>query len=154
MPGGVDLRFDPVLGLLFDRQQHIMRPSASAPWTSTSKKVVNRLPACAGNGRCRYSSHAKNGPLPAIGIDELIAFDNGQHRITVYSPLHDFAELISWQVFSDDQYPYGYRDEELEKAEPRLIAAGDFEGDGRYDLMLISQDRWLIYLGQDEGAAK
>ena len=147
MPGGRDLIFDPVLGLIFDREQQLMRLGVGAPWGLALKKVIDYLPgedlADAGIHRLRKVD------LNGDGRQELVVFDHAQHRVTAYRPTHDFSQMISWQVFSDEQYPYGYRDDEL-RAEPRLISAGDFDGDGKQDLFLVSHDRLLIYLAKKE----
>ena len=145
MPGGRNLIFDPVLGLMFDREQDLMRLHDGAPWTLSLKQVIDYLPGEELDEAGIHRLHKLD--MNGDGSDELVVFDHAQHRVSLYSPAHDFVQMASWQVFSDELYPYGYRDEEL-RPEPRFIAAGDFDGDGRQDLFLVSQDRLLIYFAQ------
>ena len=60
---------------------------------------------------------------------------------------------VSWQVFEDRKYPYDGGDSKELVAEPRRVAGLDADGDGRRDLVLISQDRLVIYMGHDDASS-
>lgn len=150
LPGGRRLITDPHLGLVLEREQSLVRLHAGRPWELQVRHVID------------YEAHSDGADEDEAGIyrmlsaditgdgrRELVAFDDAQHRITIYDPAQAFAPLWSWQVFTDEHYPYGYRRNEI-RPQPRLLAAGDLTGDGRNDLIMVAQDRLLIYFAANE----
>jgi hypothetical protein len=57
---------------------------------------------------------------------------------------------VSWKVFEDRKYPYDGGESKDMVAEPRRIAALNADGDAARDLVMISQDRLVVYLGKDK----
>jgi hypothetical protein len=53
-------------------------------------------------------------------------------------------------VFEDRKYPYDGGQSKDMVSEPRLVAGLNADGDAARDLVMISQDRLVIYLGRDE----
>ena len=58
---------------------------------------------------------------------------------------------MSWKVFEDRKYPYDGGESKDLVAEPRRTAGLDADGDESRDLVMLSQDRLVIYLGRDPG---
>ncbi|TVR11301.1 MAG: VCBS repeat-containing protein [Planctomycetota bacterium] len=148
LPGGRSLVTDPHLDLVLEREQSLVRLHAGQPWELQMRHVIDYE----GKGE----NEDEGGIYRIRGIDvtgdgrrELLAFDDAQHRVTVYDPAQDFIPLWSWQVFTDEHYPYGYRRNEI-RPQPRLAAAGDLTGDGRNDLIMVAHDRLLIYFAAAE----
>lgn len=78
--------------------------------------------------------------LDGDGRDELALLDQDIHgvHVLVATP-GDLQRALSFPVFEErEDMPPTY--------EPREIAAGDVDGDGRVDLVLIAHDRVLIYI--------
>jgi hypothetical protein len=91
------------------------------------------------------ASRICSAPLP--GGDALLIHDDPAHRLAAFSA--SGSPLAAWPVFDDASYPYGSDSDGTKAAvaEPRAIAGGDLDGDGRPDLVLLCHDRVLIYLG-------
>jgi hypothetical protein len=77
--------------------------------------------------------------------------DDRKHQLTalVRRP-EGLQRSVTWKVFEDRKYPYDGGDSKDLVAEPRRIAGLDADGDGRRDLVMVSQDRLVVYLGSDE----
>jgi hypothetical protein len=87
--------------------------------------------------------------------DELLVIDDARRGMTAFSVIDGGASLrrlLSWPVYENRAYPYG-GDRPSREAEPRELAAGDVDGDGRRDLVMVIHDRVLIYLGGRPAAA-
>ena len=84
--------------------------------------------------------------------DELLASDDGRRGLVAFAVApggRGLRQLAAWPVYENRAYPYGGGDEKNPReAEPRAIAAGDFDGDGARDLALVIHDRLLFYLGR------
>ncbi len=148
LPGGNRVVTDPHLGLVLEREQSLVRLSAGRPWELQMRQVID-YEGKGDNDDDSGIHRIASADVTGDGRHELLAFDDAQHRITIYDPAQGFAPLWSWQVFTDQRYPYGYRHNEM-RPEPRLAAAGDLTGDGRQDLILITHDRLLIYYAAQE----
>ena len=148
LPGGRSLVIDPHLGMVLERDQSLVRLYDGRPWELLVRQVIDYKGQ--GEGDDEGGIHRiASADITGDGRRELLAFDDTQHRITIYDPSQEFAPLWSWQVFTDTRYPYGYRQNEM-RPEPRLAAAGDLTGDGRHDLILVTHDRLLIYYAAQE----
>ena len=83
------------------------------------------------------------------GIDELLMFDDILHECHAYvREDNTWKPLYSWQMFSDEAYPYGYMNEEALRGEPRMITALEMNGDGYPELALLAHDRLIVYLSK------
>ena len=90
------------------------------------------------------------------GGEDVLLCDDRRHQLTALLRHPDpdtgstkLERNVSWQVFEDRKYPYDGGDSKELVSEPRRVVGLDADGDGRRDLVLISQDRLVIYLGQD-----
>ena len=59
---------------------------------------------------------------------------------------------VTWRVFDDRKYPYDGGGSQDLVPEPRRAVGLDADGDRVRDLVLVSQDRLVIYLGRDDTA--
>ena len=83
------------------------------------------------------------------GNEDVLLCDDKRHEFTgAHATDKELKELISWQVFEDQAYPYG-GEHESQVTEPRAVVGLDADGDGRPDLALLCQDRLLIYMSKD-----
>ena len=88
------------------------------------------------------------------GTDELLLFDDIRHEIHLYQRADtSWSRRLSWQVFTDEAYPYGYRADEALRGEPRAWAVLDMDGDGSGELMLLCHDRLIAYISSDLDSA-
>lgn len=90
------------------------------------------------------------GDLNADGRPDLILIDTAEHvveLVTLARP-STLVRALSFKVFEQKSS----RRERDADVEPRDLAVGDLDGDGRQDLVLIVHDRILIYR-QDPGKA-
>jgi hypothetical protein len=72
------------------------------------------------------------------GAEDVAVLDSDLHGVQIYlAPGIDRA--LAFPVFEDE-------DADADLREPREVAAGDIDGDGRADLVLCAFDRVLIYL--------
>jgi len=149
-PTAVGLRGDPVLGLVLVDQERIVRLSRGEPW---ELKLIESV-----DGRVGRRSGVSESTIHRIlvtdidgdGGDDVALCDDRRHELTaLVRGAEGLRRSVTWKVFEDRKYPYdGGESRDLE-AEPRRIAGLDADGDGARDLVLVSQDRLLIYLGKD-----
>jgi hypothetical protein len=59
---------------------------------------------------------------------------------------------VTWKVFEDRKYPYDGGESKGMVSEPRRVAGLNADGDAARDLVMVSQDRLVIYLGTDKEA--
>ncbi|MEO6811219.1 MAG: VCBS repeat-containing protein, partial [Isosphaeraceae bacterium] len=88
------------------------------------------------------------GDLNADGRTDLTLIDTAEHvveLITLARP-SDLVRALTFKVFEQKST----RRERDANIEPRDLAIGDLDGDGRQDLVLVVHDRILIYR-QDPG---
>lgn len=156
LPAGSGLRHDPVLGLVLVDQERIVRLASGEPWELELVESVD--------GRVGRRSGVRESTIHRIlttdvdgdGGDDVLLCDDRRHQLTAM--LRHAADAggmklersVSWQVFEDRKYPYDGGDSKELVAEPRRVAGLDADGDGRRDLVLVSQDRLVIYLAHDD----
>ncbi|MGC3966719.1 MAG: hypothetical protein QM775_04920 [Pirellulales bacterium] len=150
LSGGIGLRQDRVLGLVLIDGDRIARLSPGRPW---ELKLIDTI-----DGRRGRPSGVKEATIHRFltadvdgdGRDEVILCDDRKH---LFSAMERFGaelrEIVAWQVFEDQAYPYGEERSSVPVAEPRGMAAFDADGDGHQDLGLLSQDRLLLYVGRE-----
>lgn len=150
LSGGVALRQDRVLGLFLIDGDRIVRLSPGKPW---ELKLIDTI-----DGRQGRPSGVKESTihrfltadLTGNKLDDLLLCDDRRHQITVLQRRDgELRDIVSWQVFEDQAYPYGEEKSSVPVAEPRSVAAFDADADGNADLALLCQDRLLIYLGRE-----
>jgi len=160
-PAGSMLEGDPVLGVVLVDQERIVRLSRGEPWELGLVESID--------GRVGRRSGVRESTIHRIlvtdvdgdGGDDMLLCDDRRHQLTAMlrRPADEGAAArldrsVSWRVFDDRKYPYdGGGSQEL-VAEPRRAAALDADGDGVRDLVLVSQDRLVVYLGRDAAAAE
>jgi hypothetical protein len=157
LPTGTGLMQDPVLGLVLVDQERIVRLAHGAPWELQLAESVD--------GRIGRRSGVRESTIHRIiatdvdgdGGDDVLLCDDRRHQLTALLRHSETAgdppalqRSVSWQVFEDRKYPYDGGDSKELVAEPRRVAGLDADGDGCRDLVLISHDRLVIYMGQDE----
>lgn len=150
IPSAAALRRDPILGLFLIDADHVTRLGAGRPW---ELKLVDTL-----DGRIGRPSGVKEATVHRVlatdvdgdGSDEVLLCDDRRHQLTVLRRKeNDFESIASWQVFEDKKYPYGDDSAEAHVSEPRSVLAFDADGDSLRELALLSQDRLVIYVGQE-----
>jgi hypothetical protein len=149
-PVGGTLRDDPVLGMVLIDQDRIVRLSHGEPW---ELKLLDSI-----DGRIGRRSGVSESTIHRIlatdmdgdGNDDVALCDDRKHQLTalVRTPA-GLDRSVSWKVFDDRKYPYDGGESKDLTSEPRIIAGLDADGDEARDLVLVSQDRLLIYLGND-----
>ena len=90
------------------------------------------------------------GDLNNDGHPDIVLIDTAEHfvEIVTYAGQADLTRAISFKVFERKSFRGGG-----DPMEPRDLAVGDVDGDGRQDLVLIVHDRVLVYR-QDAGRKK
>ena len=90
------------------------------------------------------------GDLNADGKPDVVLTDVAEHfvEIATFTDKADLARTIAFKVFERKA-----RRSAADLIEPRDLALGDVDGDGRSDLVLVVHDRILIYR-QDPGPEK
>ncbi|HEY4311490.1 MAG TPA: hypothetical protein VGN12_18725 [Pirellulales bacterium] len=148
-PGGSQLLFDSVLGLMLVDQESVIRLGRGRPWELTLKDSFD--------GRVGRPSGVKEPAIHRIattdvtgdGQEDVILFDDARHQVTVLGRGEKgLVALGSWKVFDDRTYPYGGK-EEQQITEPRVVIGLDADGDHVQDLALLCQDRLIIYIARE-----
>jgi len=151
LPGGVALRNDPVLGLFLIDGDRLLRLTPGKPW---ELKLVDTI-----DGRKGRPSGVKEATIHRVittdltgdGIDEAILCDDRRHQFTALERRDgELRDLVSWQVFEDQAYPYGEERSSVPVSEPRTAIGFDADGDEFRDMALLSQDRLVIYVGRED----
>ena len=149
-PAGTLLRNDPVLGLVLVDQERIVRLSRGRPW---ELKLLESI-----DGRVGRRSGVSESTIHRIlvtdldgdGSQDVALCDERKHQLTALLRTPDALQRsVSWRVFEDRKYPYDGGESKDLVAEPRRIAGFNADGDAARDLVMISQDRLVIYLGKD-----
>lgn len=150
-PAGAALEGDPVLGVVLVDQDRIVRLSRGQPW---QLKLLESIDGRVGrrSGVSETTIHrVLVTDLDGDGADDAALCDDRKHQLTaLLRRPESLQRSVTWKVFEDRKYPYDGGDSKDLVAEPRRIAGLDADGDGRRDLAMVSQDRLVIYLGNDE----
>jgi hypothetical protein len=151
-PAGTTLEGDPVLGVVLVDQDRVVRLSRGQPW---QLKLLESIDGRVGrrSGVSETTIHrVLVTDLDGDGADDAALCDDRKHQLTALLRRPDSLQRsVTWKVFEDRKYPYDGGESKDLVAEPRRIAGLDADGDGRRDLAMVSQDRLVIYLGNDEG---
>lgn len=150
--GGMKLANDNILGLLVVDREHLV---SLRDGKSHKLELVDSIDSRVGrpSGVREATIHRMFiTDVTGDGQDEIVLTDDRRHQLTVLQPTADGMEaLVSWPVYEDKTYPYGHGVSGDLVREPRQVQGLDFENDGKQDLILLSHDRLLIYLGAKEG---
>ena len=147
--GGESLVEDPVLGIVLVDADRITRLS---PGVGDKLKLLETLDS--DTGRPASADDAAIQRIDAVdvtgdGQEELILHDDQHHQITVLERKDaQLVPLLSWPVFEDKAYPYGYEKQQA-AGEPRVVLALDVDGDRNTDLAMLCHDRLIIYLARE-----
>jgi hypothetical protein len=150
-PAGASLRDDPVLGVVLVDQERVVRLSRGEPW---ELKLLESIDGRIGrrSGVSESTIHRIQATdLDGDGRDDVALCDDRKHQLTALlrHGTEPLERSVSWKVFEDRKYPYDGGDSKDLVAEPRRIAGLDADGDQARDLVMLSQDRLVIYLGRD-----
>jgi len=150
---GRALTLDPSLGLLLSTGQGLLRLSEGR---RNQLDVVQSIDARAGrpaSARDATVHRVAALDLTGDGVAEAVLADDQTHELTALRRGGDdddtYTPLMSWQVYENQAYPYGGMGSDDTENEPRAIDSLDLDGDGRRDLVMLAQDRLLIYLGEE-----
>ena len=157
LPGGSRLADHPVLGLLLVAGDTVTHLSPGEPFDLDLVQSVDTTER-------RQTSLDEFTPVRFFvtdvtgdGTDDVLLIDDERHRVTLLTLENGQLESrFSWQVFDDTTYPYagGGRDYMMGRRsgrnDPRYFLGLDLDGSGHQDLVILSQDRLLIYLGRDK----
>jgi hypothetical protein len=150
-PAGTGLRWDPALGMVLVDQERIVRLSRGLPW---ELKLLESI-----DGRIGRRSGVSESTIHRILVtdldgdatDDVALCDDRKHQLTALLRRADGLERsVSWKVFEDRKYPYDGGESKDMVPEPRRIAGLDADGDGDRDLAMVSQDRLVVYLANDD----
>ena len=158
-PAGTALEGDPVLGVVLVDQERIVRLSRGEPWELELVESVD--------GRVGRRSGTRESTIHRILVtdvdgdrgDDVLLCDDRRHQLSAMlrRPGSDGAAAtlersVTWRVFDDRKYPYDGGGSQDLVPEPRRAVGLDADGDRVRDLVLVSQDRLVIYLGRDDTA--
>lgn len=158
-PAGTALEGDPVLGVVLVDQERIVRLSRGEPWALELVESVD--------GRVGRRSGTRESTIHRILVtdvdgdrgDDVLLCDDRRHQLSAMlrRPGGDGAAAtlersVTWRVFDDRKYPYDGGGSQDLVPEPRRAVGLDADGDRFRDLVLVSQDRLVIYLGRDDAA--
>jgi hypothetical protein len=150
-PAGAALRDDPVLGMMLVDQERVVRLSRGEPW---ELKLLESIDGRIGrrSGVSESTIHRIQATdLDGDGRDDVTLCDDRKHQLTAllrHGP-EALERSVSWKVFEDRKYPYDGGESKDLVAEPKRIAGLDADGDKARDLVMLSQDRLVVYLGHD-----
>ena len=150
-PAGNSLRGDPLLGLMLVDQERIVRLSRGQPWRL---KLLESVDGRVGrrSGVSESTIHRIQATdLDGDGNEDVALCDDRKHQLTALLRAADgsLQRSVTWKVFEDRKYPYDGGESKDLVAEPRRIAGLNADGDAARDLVMVSQDRLVIYLGKD-----
>ncbi len=90
----------------------------------------------------RYT-HVQPGDFNGDGKTELLGVDGSANVADLLMHTDDgWSSRLYWEIFEQDMHYQGRKGANLE---PREILIGDFNGDGRSDLVFLVHDRLLMY---------
>ena len=145
------IHFDQNMGLMLSNTKMINAIKKGQPFKFKLQKSVNEklgLPAGVKNANI---DHFYLAHVTGSAKKELINVDYARRQLTLINLSSKKAEsLASWKVYDDGKYPYSDGSEAGSSgANPYMIFAMDFDGDGIKELVMGCHDRLLIYLGKE-----
>lgn len=148
---GTALLDDPVLGLILVGDDRITRLAPGVPPELTLAETLDSNVGRDGASREDATIHRISAvDITGDGQPELILHDDQRHQMTALARQEaGLVPTLSWPVFEDKAYPYGYERQQA-TAEPRLVLALDVDGDGQRDLALLCHDRLIFYLAREQ----
>jgi len=161
VPGGENLirAADPGVGLLLIGRDAITRLSEGASRQLELAQSIDSREGRPSGVREATIHRIFAEDVTGVGHEQLILVDDQRHQLTVLDAVEPegagadaeprLEAILSWQVFEDAKYPYGYDDAAM-GGEPRRLTALDLDGDGRRDLAMLSHDRLIFYLGENK----
>jgi hypothetical protein len=153
VPPAQRLTLDPVLGPLLISEREVIR-LLDGPVRNlhTLASMDARLDGLLGQSSDSEFDRVLSLSGGGTG-DLLLVTDDAKHQVTLLRPKGETLQpLASWPVFESRSMPYGRsrtKDGE-DQPEPRIVATANLDGDAYQDLVLLCQDRLLIYLGRKE----
>jgi len=160
-PTGTSLEGDPLLGVVLVDQERIVRLSRG---DVLELQLVESI-----DGRVGRRSGVRESTIHRVlttdvdgdGGDDLLLCDDRRHQLTAMlrrpggeGKPASLERSVTWRVFDDRKYPYDGGESSEMVSEPRRAVGLDADGDGVRDLVLVSQDRLLIYMGRDATASE
>ena len=146
---GRALTLDPALGLLLSTGQGVVRLSEGQRKQLDVVQSIDARVGRPGSARDATVHRVTAVDLTGDGQHEAVLADDQTHELTALSvaPGEElYTPLMSWQVFENQAYPYGGSSDDV-NSEPRAIQGLDLDGDHARDLVMLVQDRLVIYLG-------
>lgn len=150
LPGGSSLVSDSVLGTVLIDNDRVLRLTRGEPW---ELKLIDSI-----DSRVGRPSGVREATIHRLfvtdatgdGQDDVIFSDDRRHQLSLLVRTDkELKPELSWPVFENQAYPYG-DGRGGQVAEPRAVAGLDADGDGRRDLVMLCQDRLIIYLAKEE----
>lgn len=149
LPGGEALVRDAALGMMLVAGDRVSNLGPGEPRKLTLAQSVDKRTGRPHGTRDAAIHRLSAADLDGDGAADLLLHDDQRHQITALRRGDELTPLLSWPVFEDRAYPYGYPAENR-VAEPRLVFTLDVDGDHRLDLAMFCHDRLLVYLAQQE----
>ncbi len=145
------LKHDPVLGKLLIEGRSISAVAPGKPVELTLQDSLDAVPERRTNLDQVSVNRFFATDVTGDGNEDVLLVDDQKNYLTLVE-LNDkeMAKGMSWQVFETSSYPYGggYASYGPQgPSDPREVVALDFDGDKKQDLLLLSQNRLLFYLG-------
>ncbi|MEK7412579.1 MAG: hypothetical protein AAB263_04585 [Planctomycetota bacterium] len=159
-PGGIlrpadRRRFGTADRMVIDRWLGPLAIGIDTAWvlrTGPSRRLVVKSQADLAAFPTATPAHASRLSAAAVlgqGTD-LLVHDDPARRLMLFTSAG--TPIAGWPVWEDRGPPYGGDDEGRKTAiaEPRAVIAADVDGDSRPDLVMLCQDRLLMYLSTPE----
>ena len=150
IPTGQSIVDDPVVGLVLQAGSQLIKLSHGRPLELTTIETIDSRSGRPSGVREATIHRLLTTDIDGDGTADLILTDDKRHQITVHRFTGDKLEpMISWPVFEDSKYPYGGGGGGEQISEPNRVIAANLDGDDAPDLVMLCQNRLLIYLGRE-----
>jgi hypothetical protein len=141
---------DPVLGKLLLGSRSIAAVSQGKPVELTLEQSMEVVPERRTNLDMVSVSRFFVTDVDGDGNEDVLLVDDQKNYLTLVDMTgKEMKKGISWQVFETSSYPYGggYGYGGQQASDPRQVIALDMDGDKKQDLVMLTQNRLLFYLG-------